>query len=158
MVVPPVLGRPVYPAPVVSGATAPKIGARARPVSAFAHLAAAIVLALLTAAPGAARAQECPKPDPAAQQKQEQECRAAGGEWGRFGAIAHLCGIYSCVPRTRDGGKACRNRAECEYLCVHRRGAPLGAEVTGECAAVRSPYGCTTQVDGGRVVGTVCID
>ena len=122
-------------------------------------IAAGSVVLLLTAAPGAdVRAQECPKPDPVAQKAQEEECRAAGGEWGKFGAIAHLCGIYSCVPRTSDGGKPCRNRAECEYLCVHRRGAALGAEVTGECAAVRSAYGCTTQVDGGRVVGTVCID
>jgi len=124
----------------------------------FARLAAGIVLALLTATPGAARAQQCPAPDPAGQQEREQACRAAGGEWGRFGAIAHLCGIYSCAPRTGDGGKPCRNRVDCEYLCVHRRGAALGAEVTGECAAVRSPYGCATQVDGGRVVGTVCID
>jgi hypothetical protein len=107
---------------------------------------------------GVADAQQCPKPDPAAQNAKEEECRAAGGEWGRFGAVAHLCGIYSCAPRTGDGGKPCRNRADCEYLCVDRRDAALGAEVTGECAAVRSPYGCTTQVDGGRVVGRVCID
>ena len=135
--------------------TAPSVGDGARTVSAFAHLAAALALALMT---GVAGAQQCPKPDPAAQKAQEEECRAAGGEWGRFGAIAHLCGVYACAPRTQDGGKPCRNRAECEYLCVDRHDAALGAEVTGECAAVRSPYGCTTQVDGGRVVGRVCID
>ena len=57
------------------------------------------VLLLLTVTPGAdVRAQECPKPDPVAQQAKEEECRAGGGEWGKFGAIAHLCGIYSCVP------------------------------------------------------------
>jgi hypothetical protein len=128
--------------------------------TAFRHaMAAASALLLLTAAPRAdVQAQECLRPDPVAQKAQEEECRAAGGEWGRFGAIAHLCGIYSCAPRTRDGGKPCRNRSECEYLCVYRRGAALGAEVTGECAAVRSSFGCTTQVDSGRVVGTVCID
>ena len=114
---------------------------------------------MLTAAPGASvRAQECPKPDPVAQKAKEEECRATGGEWGKYGAIAHLCGIYSCAPRTSDGGKPCRDRSECEYLCVYRRGAALGAEVTGECAAVRSAFGCTTQVDSGRVVGTVCLD
>jgi hypothetical protein len=122
-------------------------------------IAAAAAFFLFTVAPNAGvHAQECPRPDPVGQKAKEEECRAAGGEWGKFGAIAHLCGIYSCVPRTSDGGKPCRNRAECEYLCVHRRGAALGAEVAGECAAVRSAYGCTTQVDGGRVVGTVCID
>jgi hypothetical protein len=124
------------------------------------HAAAVgLVLLLLTAGTGGvAHAQDCPKPDPVVQKMKEQECLAAGDEWGRFGAIAHLCGIYSCAPRTKDGGKPCRNRAECEYLCVYRRSAALGAEVTGECAAVRSPFGCTTQVDNGRVVGTVCVD
>lgn len=122
-------------------------------------LAAAAALLLLSAAPGRpARAQDCPKPDPAAQSAREEECRATGGEWGRFGAIAHLCGIYSCAPRTADGGKPCRNRTDCEYLCVARRPAALGSDATGECAAVRSPFGCTTQVDGGRIVGTVCMD
>ncbi len=122
-------------------------------------IAAGAALFLSTAALDAdVHAQECPKQDPVAQQAKEKECRAAGGEWGRFGAIAHLCGIYSCVPRTSDGGKPCRNRSECEYLCVYRRGAAIGAEVTGECAAVRTSFGCTTQVDSGRVVGTVCID
>lgn len=115
-------------------------------------------LLLATALADPAYAQECPKQDPVVQQMKEQECRAAGDEWGRFGAIAYLCGIYSCAPRTKDGGKPCRNRVECEYLCVYRRSAAIGTEVTGQCAAVRSPYGCTTQVDDGRVVGMVCID
>jgi hypothetical protein len=115
-------------------------------------------LVLATASSGHAYAQECPRPDPVVQKAKEQECRAAGDEWGRFGAIAHLCGIYSCVPRTKDGGKPCRSRIDCEYLCVHRRGAVIGTEVTGECAAVRTSFGCTTQVDHGRVVGTVCLD
>lgn len=127
--------------------------------TALRHAIATGFVLLLTAAPAAdVPAQECPKRDPVAQKAKEEECRASGGEWGKFGAIAHLCGIYSCAPRTSDGGKPCRNRSECEYLCVYRRGAALGAEVTGECAAVRNAYGCTTQVDSGRVVGTVCID
>ena len=117
---------------------------------------AALLLATALADP--ASAQDCPKQDPVVQKLKEQECRAAGDEWARFGAIAHLCGIYSCAPRTKDGGKPCRNRVECEYLCVYRRSAAIGTEVTGECAAVRSPFGCTTQVDAGRVVGTVCLD
>ena len=123
------------------------------------RIAARSTLCLLTAALTAGvRAQECPKPDPVAQKAQAEACRAAGGEWGKFGAIAHLCGIYSCAPRTQDGGKPCRNRSECEYLCVYRHGAALGTKVTGECAAVRNAFRCTTQVDAGRVVGTVCID
>jgi hypothetical protein len=134
------------------------VGHRNVLVSALTHLARTAVAVVATLLLLPAQAQQCPKPDPAAQQRLEQECRAAGNEWGRFGAIAHLCGIYSCAERTKDGGKACRNRAECEYLCVYRRTAPLGAEVSGECAGAKNPFGCTTQVDGGRIVGTVCMD
>jgi len=122
-------------------------------------IAAGCVLFLVASTQaGPASAQDCPKSDPVAQKMKEEACRAAGDEWGRFGAIAHLCGIYSCAPRTKDGGKPCRNRLECEHLCIYRPSAALGAEVTGECAAVKSPFGCITQVDGGRVVGTVCMD
>jgi hypothetical protein len=138
--------------------TAARLRARGRRVSALTHLLGTTFAVLAASLLRPAHAQDCARPDPAVQQRLERECRAAGNEWGRFGAIAHLCGIYSCAERTKDGGKPCRSRAECEYLCVYRRTAPLGAEVTGECAAVKNPFGCTTQVDGGRVVGTVCMD
>jgi len=29
----------------------------------------------------------------------------AGGQWAKFGVHDHLCGIYSCAERTKDGGK-----------------------------------------------------
>jgi hypothetical protein len=103
-------------------------------------------------------AQECPKVDAAQQATNEKQCRASGGEWARFGVRDHLCNLYSCAPRTRDGGKPCRQRADCEYQCVHETHAALGAEVTGKCAAVATPFGCVYQVDGGRIVGRVCTD
>jgi hypothetical protein len=105
-----------------------------------------------------AQAQDCPTPDPAAQATAEKQCRAAGGEWARFGVRDHLCNVYSCAPRTKDGGKPCRNRADCEYQCVHEAHAALGTEVTGKCAAIATPFGCVYQVDGGRIVGRVCTD
>ena len=116
------------------------------------------VLLALLAVPQAAPAQDCVKPDPAAQAAAEKACRAAGGEWARFGIRDHLCGLYSCAARTRDGGKPCRHRADCEYLCVHGTHAALGAEVTGKCAAVASPFGCAYHVDGGKIVGRVCAE
>ena len=67
---------------------------------------------------GAAHGQNCPPVDVAEQKAREQECRAAGGEWSRFGIRDHLCGVYSCAPRTKDAGKPCRNRADCEHLCI----------------------------------------
>jgi hypothetical protein len=144
---------------VTADRPAPAGGAKGRggpPFRIALAAACAALAALLALAP--ARAQDCPKIDPAVQQARERECRAAGGEWARFGAVAHLCGLYSCAPRTADGGKPCRSRAECEYLCVAKRPAALGSEATGECAAVQSPFGCITQVDAGRIAGTVCMD
>jgi hypothetical protein len=61
-------------------------------------------------------------------------------------------------PRTRDGGKPCRNRSDCEYLCVAPKPGMVGAEVVGQCAAVVTEFGCKEQVDGGRIVGRVCIE
>jgi len=116
----------------------------------------AVLLALLT---GAAHGQNCPPVDPERQKAKEQECRAGGGEWSRFGVHDHLCGIYSCAERTKDAGKPCRNRADCEYLCVSSLLQPqIGAEATGQCTALKSAFGCFTHVDGGRIVGRVCVD
>ena len=117
----------------------------------------AALLGLLLAA-GAAQAQNCPPVDAEAQRTREQECRAAGGEWARFGVHDHLCGVYSCAARTKDAGKPCRNRADCEHLCITNRPPRIGAEVVGQCSAVQTTFGCFTHVDGGKIVGRVCVD
>ena len=113
---------------------------------------------LLVFVTGTACAQNCPPLIAEEQQAKEAECRAAGGQWSRFGVRDHLCGLYSCAERTRDAGKPCRNRADCEHLCVTSSSPRIGAEVVGECTAVKTSFGCFTQVDGGRIVGRVCVD
>jgi hypothetical protein len=107
---------------------------------------------------GVAHAQQCPPVDLVQQKAREQECRAAGGQWGRFGVHAQLCGIYTCVERTKDGGKPCRNRSDCEHLCVTEAPPRIGADASGKCTANRSSFGCFTHVDGGKIVGRVCAD
>jgi hypothetical protein len=113
---------------------------------------------LLALVSSAAQAQNCPPIDLEKQKAEQQACRAAGGEWARFGAIAYLCGVYSCAERTKDGGKPCRNRADCEHLCVTEKHLPIGAPASGRCTAVKSSYGCYAHVDGGRIVGRICVD
>jgi hypothetical protein len=76
---------------------------------------------------------------------------------GALGCATTCCGVYSCAPRTGDGGKPCRNRLDLRVPVRHQPQAKVGAEVTGECAAF-TQFGCTTHVDGGRIVGRVCID
>ena len=116
----------------------------------------ATLLLALTAA--TAPAQDCPVLDRQEQLVKERQCRAAGGEWSRFGVRDHLCGIYTCAPRTKDGGQRCLNRSDCEYLCIVKRSFPLGTPVIGECAAVVTEFGCINYVDGGKMVGRVCSD
>jgi hypothetical protein len=105
-----------------------------------------------------AQAQNCPPIDLQQQKAAELECRNYGGEWARHGVLDHLCGIYSCAERTKDGGKPCRSRAECEHLCVTEAPARIGAEAAGKCTAVKTSYGCFTHVDAGRIVGRVCTE
>jgi hypothetical protein len=103
-------------------------------------------------------AQNCPPVDQAKQSEGEKACRAAGGEWGRVGNYDFLCGIYSCVRRTQDGGKPCHGRGDCEYLCLSKRELPIGTAVTGECASRVTQFGCQVHVEGGKVVGRICVD
>lgn len=120
---------------------------------AISNWASAFVLAA-----GAAYAQNCPPIDQEKQRAAEQACLAAGGEWARHGVRDHLCGVYTCAERTRDAGKPCLNRAECEHLCVTDAPPRIGAAAAGKCTAVKTSFGCFTQVDGGRIVGRVCVD
>ena len=112
----------------------------------------------LAAWSAAALAQDCPKIDFEQQKIREKECKAQGGLWQRHGIADHLCGVYSCAPATADGGKRCVNRADCEYMCITRRSFPLGAQVVGECAPIITQYGCFNYVDGGKMVGRICVD
>ena len=113
---------------------------------------------LLAFAAFALHAQECPRIDAAEQARQEAACRAADGQWAKFGVRDHLCNVYSCAPRTADGGKPCSNRADCEFLCVSDRTAGIGTPLAGKCAAYRTSFGCNTHIDGGKVIGRVCVD
>ena len=113
--------------------------------------------AALLFASGAA-AQDCPFIDARVQKRQEAECKTLGGEWGRFGAWAYHCNIYSCVLRAKDGGKPCRDHVDCEFLCTTTQAGGIGTEVEGKCATHKNSFGCTTHVNGGRIVGRVCTE
>ena len=105
-----------------------------------------------------ALAQDCPFIDMRVQKKQEADCKALGGDWGRFGAWAYHCNIYSCVLRAKDGGKPCRDHVDCEFLCTTTQAGGIGTEVEGKCATHKNSFGCTTHVNGGRIVGRVCTE
>lgn len=72
-------------------------------------------------------------------------CEKSGGQW----LVAGETGAYICVSPTRDGGKLCRKKSDCQGLCLAR---------SGTCAPFTPLFGCNDvlEKDGRRV--TLCID
>jgi hypothetical protein len=72
-------------------------------------------------------------------------CEEDGGTFARVGST----GSFSCVRRTRDGGKSCDREGDCEGLCLAR---------SRTCAPVKPLFGCQDilQQDGSRV--TQCLE
>lgn len=74
-------------------------------------------------------------------------CDACKGQWGRHG----IAEAESCICKTKDGGKACRDGAECEGACivaddakfeVVKPGPPPRGHFTGRCADYDTTFGC----------------
>ncbi|MDZ7908966.1 MAG: hypothetical protein U5N10_12580 [Gemmobacter sp.] len=83
---------------------------------------------------------------PAVLKTEEQvACERRGGSWSPVpGSSAR-----SCVNRTRDAGRSCQKRSDCEGECLAR---------SRSCAPIRPLFGCNDilQADGRQV--TLCID
>ncbi len=93
-----------------------------------------------------------PEPDisvteePEAPKSAEQVlCERSGGQW----AMAGETGAYTCVKPTRDSGKFCTKKGDCQGMCLAR---------SGTCAPFMPLLGCNEvlEKDGRRV--TLCID
>ena len=88
---------------------------------------------------------ETPTEPEAPKSPEQLLCEKTGGQW----AVAGLSGAYVCVTLTRDGGKVCRKKTDCQGLCLAR---------SGTCAPIMPLFGCNEvlEKDGRRV--TLCID
>lgn len=72
-------------------------------------------------------------------------CEKARGQWVAAGET----GAYYCASLTRDAGKQCSRKSQCEGLCLAR---------SRTCAPVMPLYGCNDVLErDGRQV-TLCID
>ena len=80
-------------------------------------------------------------PKPAAQVL----CEKTGGQW----SVAGESGAFTCVKPTRDGGKVCTKKGDCQGMCLAR---------SGTCAPFMPLFGCNEvlEQDGRRV--TLCIE
>jgi hypothetical protein len=84
------------------------------------------------------------------------DCVGSGGQWGPQG----LGRFGGCVRPTRDGGKACNDRSECEVACLYvgAKEARSTPGAIGQCASTDSRFGCRVFVSGGKVTGGLCVD
>jgi hypothetical protein len=88
-------------------------------------------------------------------------CDACKGLWARHG----IAEAESCICKTKDAGKACRDGSECEGTClvsddakfeVAVPGPPPRGFFTGKCAEYDTTFGCfRTIARGTRANGPV---
>ena len=109
--------------------------------------------ALAACAPGAEIA---PAPAAATATLDPAACAA------RHGTIRPVCRMQrpACVIAYADAGRACQDKSDCEGRCLLEGDAPAdpNARVTGQCQATSDPCGCRTEVDGGKVAASICVD
>jgi hypothetical protein len=86
-----------------------------------------------------------PAEDAAPKSPEQMLCEKAKGQWASAGDT----GAYYCASTTRDGGKLCTRKTQCEGQCLAR---------SGTCAPITPLYGCNDifEKDGRQV--TLCID
>jgi hypothetical protein len=100
------------------------------------------------------------------------ECRSCNGEWGVHGLVQ----MESCLCRTRDAGRRCRDGVECEGECIAQPGEvevvdpgpPRRGYFVGRCSELDRMFGCFPLLMDGTVghgpisldepPGDVCID
>jgi hypothetical protein len=109
-----------------------------------------------SAAPNAAPAEK-PRVAPAAEPKKaetEQQCKACGGVWAKHG----LSKTPSCNCATSDGGRRCKDGAECEGICaaadepeleVVEKGPPARGFFVGRCSKNVAIFGCYRPIERG---------
>jgi hypothetical protein len=86
----------------------------------------------------------------------EDACRSCNGLWGVHG----LSQTPSCNCRTTDGGKRCRDGAECQGLCIAgdeperetvEAGPPARGYFVGKCSETVTVFGCMRLIDRGAL-------
>lgn len=75
---------------------------------------------------------------------QQLACEKRGGAWMAVGQGQ----ARACVKRTRDAGRKCDTKSDCQGQCLAR---------SGTCAPVDPLFGCNEVLENGRRV-TICID
>lgn len=85
-------------------------------------------------------------------------CAARGGVIDTVGRLQRQV----CRVPYADAGKTCSNKSDCTAHCILDReegdSAPASGPVTGKCQQYQMQFGCFSEVDGGKVKTTICVD
>ena len=113
-----------------------------------------------------------PAPPTAVRPTTKAACDACQGRWGIHG----LAETKSCICRTKDAGKICRDGNDCSALCiadekkfeVKEAGPPARGYYVGKCSTYDTVFGCFKLIPGGTrskppllpddAADSICID
>jgi hypothetical protein len=84
----------------------------------------------------------------------KDRCVSEGGAFQTRGLLQS----WGCVRPTKDGGKPCTDKRDCESACLYVGGrATNRTELVGQCAKDTNMFGCKTSLENGRLV-RACVD
>jgi len=104
-----------------------------------------------TPAPSAAKPAAAVKPP---RPTTKAGCDACKGQWARHGISEE----ETCICKTKDAGKSCKDGSECEGVClvtddakfeVASPGPPPRGSFTGKCSDYDTVFGCFRSIPGG---------
>lgn len=123
---------------------------------------AAVFAALCACAPAIAPESATPPAQAAASRPGDStdiaNCAARGGVIDTVGRMQRQV----CRVPYADAGKTCSNKSDCTARCILDReegdAEPGSGKVAGRCQQYQTQFGCFSEVDGGRVKSTICVD
>ncbi len=83
----------------------------------------------------------------------KEACVSCQGRWGIHG----LAEVETCICKTRDSGRSCRDGADCEGQClaeaggfvVVEKGPPAKGYFRGHCSEFDTTFGCNHMIPEG---------
>lgn len=95
-----------------------------------------------------------PTPGGALSAAEKMACVQSGG----FVERAGMLGAERCTKQFSDAGLVCTDSGQCQGQCRGTLDTKMGADVTGVCQATDNPFGCFTEILGGKAGPGLCVD
>lgn len=109
---------------------------------------------MLTSVSGMQETPLPPTPGGALSAAEKMACVQGGG----FVERAGMLGAERCTKPFSDAGLVCTDSGQCQGQCRGTLDTDMGADVTGVCQATDNPFGCFTEIFGGKAGPGLCVD